>query len=277
MIKVVSDSGEVAIYNYDEVGNLLSITTQTIKKLPPVLHTISPDVVFKKTFETITLSVTITGENLFTTERVWADDSNIVMNFFTSTDNAITANITISSQASTEVTNINVETVYGSASIPFIIAKVTFTPSNIIVIPGTTIEITAGITPALSRDINLSLNNETPDIISAPQSIVILAGGSTTFTVNALKEGVGVITSENAGVSIYVSTPFTGDAVAFVKPVSVEVEAISIGSFSSMPVSVEIGSISIGSFSSMPVSLQWASTLNGTIMSLPISTKINTQ
>ncbi|MBI4690438.1 MAG: RHS repeat protein, partial [Nitrospirae bacterium] len=60
LIKVVSGTGEVAIYNYDEVGNLISISSEQTEASPPVLNSISPDVIFVGR----TLVVTIAGENL---------------------------------------------------------------------------------------------------------------------------------------------------------------------------------------------------------------------
>ena len=236
LIKVVSETGEAATYNYDAVGNLISITTQTISQAPPALYSINPDIVFVESSR----NITITGANLFTTEAVTSDNAGIGISNVTATDTSITATLTISSGASLG-TNITASTLYGSATIAIKIARLTFNPSPAAVIPGTATDITARI-EGLSNDFTISLNNQNPDIISAPLSLVVPVGGSASFTINALNEGVGIIISENAAVAVYVSQPFIGETMAATKPVSVYMEESSIvdGNSATAPVSVYV-------------------------------------
>ena len=64
LIATVSDTGDVTIYTYDEVGNLLSISKDTFSPNPPVIQGINPDILFVGT----TTLVSIRGQNLLTTE-----------------------------------------------------------------------------------------------------------------------------------------------------------------------------------------------------------------
>ncbi len=275
LIKVISETGEVATYNYDGVGNLISITTQAISQNPPALYSINPDIVFSDS----NIDVTITGANLFTTETITSDNAGISISNVTATDTSITATLAISSGASLGQANISITTFYGSATIAIKIAKLTFNPSPAAVTPGNATAITARI-EGLSNDYTISLNNQNPDIVSVPSSLVIPAGGSATLTVNALNEGVGIITAENVAVTIYVSPPFTGETTAAAKPVSVYVEESTVvdGTTAALPVSVYIEETTIvdGTTATAPVSVYIEETLvvNGTTATLPVSVYI---
>ena len=276
LIKVISDTGDVATYNYDAVGNLLPITKQTINQSPPVLQNINPDIVFTGT----TTSITITGANLFTTENITSDNAGISIRNTLTTDTAVTALLTISSDAPLGQANINITTLYGSASIPLTVEKLAFTPSYTAITPGSAIDITLSVTPKLSKDINVSLYNQNPDIISAPQSIVIPASGNAVFTVKGLMEGTGVLTAASAAFTIYVSQPLTGDATAATRPVSVYIEESSIvnGTAATVPVSVYIEEPSAvnGTTATLPVSvyIEETSAVNGIIATVPVSVYI---
>ncbi|MBI4689686.1 MAG: RHS repeat protein [Nitrospirae bacterium] len=219
LIKVVSGTGEVAIYNYDEVGNLVSISSEQTEASPPVLNSISPDVIFVGR----TLVVTIAGENLSAAQTITSDNSGVSIKRFSVTDTSITATLKISPEASLGQTNLNIKTPYGSASISLTIAKLTFTPDSIAIAPNTTTEITASL-EGFSGDHTVSLNNQNPDIMSVPQTITIPARSSTTFTITALAEGTGVMTAENTGVSVYVTQPFTGDTTVLTQSITIAVQ-----------------------------------------------------
>jgi YD repeat-containing protein len=280
LIKVISETGDTAIYNYDEVGNLFSITRATAKQIPPVLQSISPDIIFIRNINSVAISITLTGENLITTENIWADNSGVIVNYFFASDTSITVNATVLSDASLGATKINVSTLYGTASISLNIAKLSFDPAEVAIIPGTATDITARI-EGLSKDYTVTLNNQNPDIISAPASISIPAGSSAAFTVNALKEGTGVITtSQNAGITVYVSQPFTGEATAAAKPVSVYVKQSSAvdGITVSSPVSVYIKPSSLveGTTVALPISVyvEQPSSVDGITVTSPVSVYI---
>jgi len=274
LIKVIPDTGDAATYNYDAVGNLISITTQTISQTPPVLLSISPDIVFTGT----SVNMTITGNNLLTTTDVKSDNAGISIGNAIATDTTITALLTISSDAPLGQANINVTTLYGSANIPLTVANLSFNPQYTAVVPGNTGNITVSIEPVLSKDYTVSLNNINPDIIEAPLSVTIPAGNNASFAFKALQEGAGVIiTAENAAFTIYVSQPFTGDATAATKPVSVYIEESSIvnGTTATVPVSVYIEEPSAvnGTIATVPVSVYVEETIvvNGTTATVPVS------
>ena len=241
LIKVISETCDTAVYNYDAVGNLISITRATAKQLPPVLQGINPDVVFIRNINPVTVSITLTGENLISTENIWSDNSGLVVNYFTASDTSITVNATVLSDASLGATKINVSTLYGTAGIPLNVAKLYFDPAQVTTVVGTA-DITARI-EGLSKDYTVILNNQNPDVISAPASINIPAGSSAALTVNAVKEGTGVITtSQNAGITVYVTQPFTGEATAAAKPVSIGLQKTATINYNAIPSpSVSIG------------------------------------
>jgi YD repeat-containing protein len=266
----VSEDGETVIYSYDEVGNLLSITTQTTSTNPPTVNSIDPDVIFvSKTY-----SITITGTNLFTTREVWFDNSGIIVDTFSSSDSTVTVSISVSSDASLGQTNINLETVYGSASIPVSIGKLTLTPSPATITVGGSKDITASI-EGVSRDYTVTLTNENADILSVPDSITISYGSTKTFTVNTLKEGTGVIKAENAGLSVYVTESFKGDVTPTSNAVSITIDNRQVqGTANTIRVSVEISSPGAsGITSSDTVSVEISSNVNGTVSSDTVSVK----
>ena len=298
LIKAISETGDTAIYNYDPVGNLISITRATAQQLPPVLQGINPDIIFTRTVNPVTVSIALTGENLISTENIWADNSGVIVNYFTATDTSITVNATVLSDASLGATKINVSTLYGTASIPLNVAKLYFDPAQVTTVVGTA-DITARI-EGLSKDYTVTLNNQNPDIISAPASISVPAGSSAAFTVNALKEGTGVITAENTGLTVYVTQPFTGDATASAESVSVYIKPSSLveGTTVALPISVYVeqpssvdgitvtspvsvyikpSSLVAGTTVSSPVSayIKEQPIVDGTVVSLPVSTKIS--
>ena len=224
LINIVAENGEAATYDYDEVGNLLSITNQTISQTPPVLYSISPDIIFSNS----TIDITITGANLFTTETVTSDNAGIGISNVVATDTLITATLAISSGASLGQANINVITLYGSASIPLFVYKMTLEPGTEYLLTGETIIVTAGIIPSVSKDLNLSIINKTPDIIEASQSVTIPSGGSGTFTVRALSQGTGFVAVGGVIGTIFVTPSLTGDASTSGAAVSVYIEPSSV-------------------------------------------------
>ena len=78
------------IYNYDELGNLISTTSATTSGGSPVLTAINPNVLFVGS----RMLVTITGQNLLTTETVTANGGHIYITDVVVTDTRITAEMT---------------------------------------------------------------------------------------------------------------------------------------------------------------------------------------
>lgn len=251
LIKVIKGT-EGFIYSYDEVGNLLSISSSTISADLPVLHDISPDILFSGS----TASVTIIGQNLFTTKEVSSDNPSLSIKILHITDTEISTEIEGSTGALLGEANIIVSTLYGSASIPIDILRLTLSPYTAYILAGETEEITISLTPARSMALNILNNN--PDIITAPQSIQIPVSGSASFTVQALAVGTGILEIEKFLSTIFVTPSFTGYA-----------------SISSPPVCVLWPWINNAFMESKPVNVQWPWVNNAIIESRPVCVMIS--
>lgn len=274
LIKAVTSAGDAVIYEYDKVGNLTSMTRESIRRTPPAISNVIHDVVFRGT----TVSMTIAGENLFSTSRIFSNHSGVIVNAFKSSDTVINTTITISDEAPLGSALISIETLYGTTSISITVADLIFSERQTAIISGAAANIIARTEPGLSKDLTVTLYNQNPDIISAPLSLTVPAGGSSILTINALKEGVGIISSENAWLIIYVTQPLTGSVSASTMPVSVIVKQAFQGITTSVPVSVGILPSPVqGIATSSPVSVKVLSSISGPIVSNIVSVKIQKQ
>jgi hypothetical protein len=234
LVKVVKGT-EGFIYSYDEVGNLLSVTSSTISATPPVIQSINPSTLFVGS----TTNVVIQGQNLFSTKEVISDNPSLHIKTLHVTDTEIIAEMTVSTDALPGTTaNLTVTTLYGSASINIDILKLTLSTYTAYLLVGETEEITVSLTPAKSMDLNIFNNN--PDIITVPQSVPIPASGSESFTVQALAVGTGIIEVEKSKATIFVTSPFTGYASISSSPVCVLWPWVSNAIIESRPVCVMI-------------------------------------
>lgn len=101
LIKVVG-----FVYQYDEVGNLLSITSSSISATPPVIQNINPDMLFTGS----TTSVAIQGQNIFSTKEVIFDNPCFcILKTLHVTDTQINTEMTVSTDASPMTTNQNIK------------------------------------------------------------------------------------------------------------------------------------------------------------------------
>jgi len=274
------------VYEYDLVGNLLSISRITIGNNPPEIHSINPDVLFIGT----TTLVSIQGQYLFMTKEVTTDDPSVTIKTLRITETEIRAEVTVSENALPEtVVNIQVTTVYGTASIPATLtsSELSFSPVRVVLLPGSTGDILASITPSLGKEVTITLNSANPLVASVPQFVTIPSTGITSFEVNALSEGVSYINTGITKAVVYVTEdtfePLPGEeVVSKALPVSVYIETPSSGTTttSSLPVSVYIETPSTGdaSVASLPVSvhIEEPVILENTTVSLPVSVYIET-
>lgn len=274
---------EGLVYQYDAVGNLLSISKSTIGNNSPILQSINPDVLFigSATF------VCIQGQNLFTTKEVKSNNPSLSIKTLNVTDTEIRLEITVSADALPDTgVNISITTFYGSASIQATLtsSELAFSPGRIILLPGSSGEITASLFPSVGKDVTITLNNSNPSVASVPQLVTIPSSGTTTFTVNALKEGVATIDSCSTITVVFVTeafAPLPGEEVTLkAGPISVYIETPTSGNTttSSLPVSVyiETPTSSTATTSSLPVSvyIETPASADTTIMSLPVSVHI---
>jgi YD repeat-containing protein len=201
LVMTVSSSGTKVIYGYDQAGHLISVTRTTENQQPPMLTGITP----RNVFIGNDVSITIAGSNLLTTDSVKTDNAGIRIINYSANNDSVTIDAQIRNTAATGLTTFTVSTLSGSASISLNLLNLTFTPAQIALATGTSGSITARI-DGLSSDYNLVLTNQKPDIITAPQTLIVPASGSTTFQINTLINGTGVIIAGNSAISIWPET-----------------------------------------------------------------------
>lgn len=265
LVKVLKGT-ERLFYQYDEVGNLISISTEssTPGTSPPVLQGINPDIFLIGT----TQNVTITGQNLLTTSSITSGNPNITIKNIAAIDTKIQATISIASSASLGQANITVTTSYGSANITISLHEAIIIPVALSLFSASTATLKVSLNPPATRNVKISIKNKTVDIISTQNSVTVPAGGQTDLTVKALKDGTGTIQIGSAEATVLV---IGGDGVINANPVSVSIGAVPDGSvLSSNPVSVAWPA-SVDSLVSMPVSVEWPTVSAGTAVSRQIS------
>jgi hypothetical protein len=274
---------EGIVYQYDEVGNLLSITSGTISAAPPVLNSITPDLIFIGQ----TTLVSIKGQNLFTTKDVIFSSPSLSTKILRVTDTEIMGEITVPSGTLSGAINITANTSYGSASVGAALSssKLFFSPGQLALLPGSNGSINVSISPLIGRDLTILINNSSPAVVSAPHSITIPSSGAISFNVNALKEGIATISSGDprtvvfvAGTSVPGSLPSGEEIISNAGLVSVYIDsAIGTPTTASLPVSVYIvASSGDPSITSLPVSAYIDTPSgNATTVSLPVNAMIS--
>jgi YD repeat-containing protein len=203
LVKVISGNNR-ALYRYDEVGNLLSIKseTTTLEALPPVLESIEPDILFIGD----SYQVTITGQNLLSTTDITSDSPYVTITNFIAIDTTIYATLSIDAGASPGQADVTVTTAYGSATIPITMYQVEVEPNPITLYDLSSANLAISLTPAAPKDVRISINNLNADIVSTntSPSVVIPAGGQAGVMIQALKAGLATISVGNAEAKIYV-------------------------------------------------------------------------
>jgi len=258
LVRVSNSDNTRILYQYDEVGNLISILkeTSTPQALPPVLQSIEPDIFLIGN----NYNIIITGQNLLTTSSVTSDNPNITIKFIASIDTKITAIISIAGTASAGQANITITTLYGSASMTINLYGATIIPEAVTLFPASTTTMSVSLTPSAPEDVEVKINNNNPDIIETPPSATILAGGSADFTVNALKGGTGTINIGVAEAIVYVIGGNDSERGAVIE---------------SAPVSVSIDTVPSNTvINSSPVSVEWLAVANAITVSAQVSVKI---
>lgn len=197
------------IYKYDELGNVVSATTATTEDASPVITSINPSVLFVGT----TLIVTITGQNLLTTESVTSNNGLVLITNVTATDTQITAEMYALSAGSDTITVTTRNGTPNTAEINVTLSSsnLTLSPGQVALAPSSSGTVTATISPPLSSALTINLVSNAPSIASAPQTVTIPSSGSASFTVDALQNGVDIISAGDANFVVFVESPFTGD------------------------------------------------------------------
>lgn|GEM_PF-3255468 len=126
LIRVVNEQGDVAIYNYDSVGNLLSIQRTTSSNLQPVINSITPSTFNRGTQVNVTLDGQYFLSGVLTTNDPDITISNVVV-----TDDTVTAVFTIALNATTGTFQATLTTHFGSDSIPIEVSQQSAAPTNL--------------------------------------------------------------------------------------------------------------------------------------------------
>jgi YD repeat-containing protein len=283
------------IYRYDELGNLLSVSSATTVGAPPVISTINPNVLFVGS----TLYVRILGQNLLATESVTTDNPALTISNIYVTDTEIIAEMTAGSAGSAAMT---VTTAFGSADIGVTLtdSKLTLSPGQLAIVPSASGTLSASIGPPLAFPLTINLVSSNAAVANVPQTATIPAGGSTDITVNGLLEGVTAISAGETRSVVFVSPPFAGDvsglaggrvsvyiedtandlATGQATPVSVIVDspvtALSTGTSAPVSVVVEAPAFSQSTSTSTSVSVYLEDMTDelSTMPSLPVSVQI---
>src|SRR3990172_4580097 len=144
LVRVARDTERV-LYQYDEVGNLVSIIIENsvAQALPPVLEDIDPDIfLIGENYQ-----IVITGHNLLTTSSVTSDNTNVSIKNVAAKDTMLLATFSIGSGASPGQANITVKTSYGSASLSINGYRSDIAPSGVTLFPGSTASLSVSLTP----------------------------------------------------------------------------------------------------------------------------------
>ena len=189
LITVIDDSSNNATYEYEEVGNLLSITGNTATQVPQITS-ITPSLATQGDV----LIVTITGDNLSGAE-IETNNPGIRISNISSSKASITATFSISYQAVIGVSTVIVKTPAGSVSTDFTVnpapplitglSPVSGPVSRLVTITGT------GFSAVPSENI-VSFNGTIAEIITATSTSILTTvpfgatSGLVTVTVNGL-------------------------------------------------------------------------------------------
>ncbi len=240
LTRVVKGTAGV-IYSYDETGNLVSVINDTTSASSPTITNIIPNVFFTGS----TMLVTITGQNLLTTDSITANGGLVAIEKIVSvTDTQITAEVTALSAGTDtiKVTTRNGTPNYATVGVTLSSSKLTFSPGQLAIAPGTNGIITASISPPLSAPLTITLASSSPSVASVSQTVVIPVGGTANISVTALNNGVASISTGDTRTVVFVTSPFSGDVSGFsAKSISVYIDAPS-GTWpaSALPISVYV-------------------------------------
>lgn len=287
LLKVLKGSS-MLLYQYDEVGNLLSISTDdgAPNPLPPSLSAIDPDIFIAG----LTYNAVITGKNLRTTQSVTSNNPNVIIKNIASIDTKITATISVAGGAMPGQANLTVTTSYGSAVMAVNLYQANIAPGTISLLPASTGSVAVSLTPPAPKDSRAAVINNNPDIINTPSSVAIPAGGIAYLPVTALKVGSGTVEVGSAKATVYV---IEGEVASLHTSVSVSFGGLPSGAaVYAQPVSVSIGGsipessvvfsngvsaawpAFVDSITSAPVSVDMSTLAGATIVSAPVCVKI---
>ena len=229
------------IYTYDELGNLVSTTSTTTSGAPPVLTAINPHVLFVGS----RMLVTITGQNLLTTDTVTAEGGLVSIKGVIATDTRITAEMTALAAGSETIKVATRSGATATINITLSSSTLSFSPGQLALTPATSGALTATISPPINSPLTININNNATSIVSVPQTVTIPASGSVSITVNALQVGVATIGSGGLIAVVFVANPFVWDVNENVLGNSANVSVLIDSPLGTSPISASSVSVAI--------------------------------
>ena len=232
------------VYNYDGLGNMVSVTSAAITNASPVITGINPNILFVGQ----KLLVTITGQNLFTTTSVASKNGLVDVRDITVTDTRITAEMTAPTTGTDTIVVTTVDGTPNTAQVNVTLSpsRLSLSPGQTAIAPGASGSITASVSPSLAGSITINLNSSDPAVATVPQMVTIPSSGSASFTVNGLAVGNTTISAGDPESAVFVTYPFSGTVLGLTAGnVSVYIAARSGPSPAvASPVSVYVGASS---------------------------------
>jgi len=208
LLKAVARSGDAVVYTYNEAGNLISIKRLRVNPAPPVITSINPYVMFRGS----SVVVEITGKNLFTLTAFTTDNQDIIIKDVNSTDTKITARLFIPSSVNTGEHRFYIKTFYGETVIGFFVTSLKFEPDRLLLTADQTENVMLSIEPAIGSEYTVSIENNSPQIVTASETVTIPSDSGVSVQITGVSEGVAVLRFNGVGLSVTVTAPFEGKA-----------------------------------------------------------------
>ena len=209
------------VYRYDEVGNLLTVTSLTTTAAPPVLDSVTPNVLFVGKPQLVKIS----GQNLLTAESVASENPDVLIGYVSVRDTELVAEMLPVSPGSATFT---VTTAYGTDTIDVDVAtsSLAIKPGQTALLPNGSALLHLTVSPPLTVPVTFNIDNSRPSVASLPATVTIPVSGSTDLSVNGLSAGLSMITIGPEMAAVFVELPeqVTVDKLPS-RPVSVYVQS----------------------------------------------------
>lgn len=274
LTQVINNSA-ITNFEYDEVGNILSVSNGSLVNTPSV-SSVTPTTLLVG----VTTPVIFNGQNLLSFNNLTAINSNIRIENITITPTKITAQLTTTNGSGDTIkltfrdTN---QTIY-QTNIAAVSSNVIITPALVAAPPNSTTSASVSLNPPLVVPVTIGLKSSDMAVATIPDSITIPAGGSATLPINTKLTGFTSITNRSDDVYGTVVTDVRGGGNGVTsKPVSVSITPSVLSYPSAMisrPVSVSIDGTAQPSTPSVKVSRPVSVSIDKAVVNNP-SVKIS--
>ncbi len=277
------NGGAVTFYDYDEVGNLLSVNNSSVTGAP-VITGLSPSMLLLGNRTTLT----ITGQNLGAVNQFITSNGKLTVGRMRQVDNALLVDVTGNSTGSDTLQAISS---FGKSTLQ----PVSVVRSTVVVMPGlftmepnSTGSVMVSLNPPLAVTTTVGLSSSNPAIVTIPSTVTIPPGATVHVPINALNAGTAylpppastnlsakiivadVVKTANDSVSLPISFSYASPTLSMISttastpPVSISFVSpplSTVPTTAATPVSLLISSLSSqlqGLKTSRPVSISFA-------------------